>query len=222
MADGVHPADALPAKVIRSNCHWMPGRDHVGRAILHFSVGAMAVTATEPVDKWQLFGNFCLEHLLNKSYTQVNGICVVIDMGAVGFRQLLTFGGPADAKRGMGLWVGAFPTKLRKACILRCPSVARGLVNLCLSFVSKKIRDRIEMAVPAGTPLTYVVDGRKVTDDNEDGMGSIRGLAAAEVIPRQFAGLGGGKGGGGEEDWAKNENDWNGFVDRTWPGVAKE
>jgi len=138
---------------------------------------------------FQMFTMALVETLVNASYyTQSNGICLCVDLGGFKFSQSFSFMGVKDTKRGLAMFTGAYPVKLRKIIIVRMPSIAAGAVNLCMSFLDKKIKDRITIAPLAGAPLTYEVAGETVVDANEDGFGAVRENCEAASITRLVLG----------------------------------
>jgi len=105
------------------------------------------------VEEYQKMSMFLMERATDEAATQQRGIAVVVDFRGVRFSQLTSSLTLADVRRGVLLWKGAFPCRLRRIWLLDTPRGMHYLVAGVLQLLSPKLRQRVCMATRNGGGL---------------------------------------------------------------------
>ena len=70
------------------------------------------------------------------------GVTIVLDLQHVGLRHVTWFS-IDDIKRGIKMWQGTFPVKLRGIYFINVGTIVGGVISLGTSFLTSKMKDRI-------------------------------------------------------------------------------
>lgn len=154
------PSSAVE-KALRTGFHWLlrpqgprelQPRDWAGTgepgpaACLVFTMARLDPRVGS-VEDYQKMSTFLMEHATDDPATQRQGIAVVVDFRGVQLTRLSSILGMEDIRRGVSLWRGAFPCRLRRIWLLDPPAGIHFLASGVLRLLSPKVRDRIRIAV---------------------------------------------------------------------------
>jgi len=98
------------------------------------------------VQDYQKMSMFLMERATDDLETQQRGIAIVVDFRGMEFSRLISIVGVDDIRRGVLLWKGAFPCRLRRIWLLAPPSGIRFLTAGILQLLSPKVRNRVRIA----------------------------------------------------------------------------
>ena len=174
---------------LRTGLHWLVRRrgraaaaetEGAPEACLVFNMARLDL-AVCPVEAYQKMSMFLMERAIDSPAAQEHGIAVVVDFRGVQQGQLLRTVGMDDARRGVALWRGSFPCRLRRIWLVDPPAGMRWFIACVLRLLSPKMRERVRLAASSpGAPGA--------------GLGDLARDLSHLALPRDL-------GGGGEVDW---------------------
>merc|ERR1719401_1124245 len=127
-----------------------------------------------------------MEHATDDIATQERGVALILDNAGVELLPMLRIMSLSDMKRGVLMWKGAFPCRVRRLWILDAPKGSGKVVGAVLKLLAPKVQERIRFARRAdGTGLSSLVED----------------LGGIFMLPRSL---------GGEEDldWQASISTW--------------
>merc|ERR1719330_1187196 len=89
---------------------------------------------------------FLMERATDDPAVQQRGISLVVDFRGVQFSRFASIVRMDDVRRGVLLWKGAFPCRLRRVWLLDPPYGVHYMALGVLSLLSQKVRDRVRIA----------------------------------------------------------------------------
>lgn len=98
------------------------------------------------IAKYQESCMFLMEQATDSAATMERGIALVGDFRGMQLSRLFGFLGTGDIARGVALWKGAFPCRLRRIWLLDPPPGLQALTSLVSRLLSPKVRGRIRIA----------------------------------------------------------------------------
>jgi len=129
---------------LHSGMHWLlRGRDKADRAVIVYN-GALIDLAKAPISEYQKMGSFLMEQAMLSYSTQTNGVTFIADLRGSKFQ----FVSPSDMKRGVAMWAGAFPCKLKRIVVISPGGITHMLLDVVLGLLDEKIRNRVVVLKP--------------------------------------------------------------------------
>jgi len=89
--------------------------------------------------------------------TQSRGVLLIADLRGFKF----TLISPADIKRGVTMWAGAFPCKLKRVVVISPGGTVHMLLKMVLAFIPKKIQNRVVILDPMEAMVELVLEVNK-------------------------------------------------------------
>jgi len=114
-------------------------------ACLVFNMARLDVDAGS-IEDFQKMSMFLMERAVDRPEVQRGGIALVVDFRGVRLSRLLQLVGVEDMQRGVMLWKGAFPCRLRKIWLVCPPAGVQLITRAALQFLSSKVRKRVRLA----------------------------------------------------------------------------
>ena len=164
-----------------SGVHWiLPKRDKFDRVVIVLRPHKLNFRLL-PLEAYQLMGSFCTQW--STGITTSPGVdnipsadlyvSMIIDLSYMGIGNLTGFG-LTDIERGIRMWQGTFPLKLRAIYVINGGKILDGVINIALSFLTQKMKDRI---------VTFNTSDEESKRDFFDRLGG-----DLESIPRSWGG----------------------------------
>jgi len=124
---------------LHTGMHWLlRGRDNVGRAVVVYNAAKLDLQHA-PVGDYQQMGSFLMETAMLSHSTQTDGVMLIADLRGMEFKMF----SPADMKRGVRMWAGAFPCKLKRIVVISPGGMVHMILNMALGLLDEKIRNRV-------------------------------------------------------------------------------
>jgi hypothetical protein len=166
---------------LASGVHWiLPKRDKFDRVVIVLRPHKLNFRLL-PLEAYQLMGSFCTQW--STGITTSPGVdnipsadlyvSMVIDLSYMGIGNLTGFG-LTDIERGIRMWQGTFPLKLRAIYFINSGTILNGVINIATSFLTQKMKDRI---------VTFDIFGEESKRDFFDRLGG-----DLDAIPRSWGG----------------------------------
>lgn len=108
------------------------------------------------VEEYQKMSMFLMERATDNPATQRQGIALVVDFRGVQLSHLTRHLGMDDIRRGVFLWRGAFPCRMRRIWLVDPPAGIRLLTTSVLQLLSPKVRQRVCVATRASGGLAQL------------------------------------------------------------------
>jgi len=112
-------------------------------AVVVFNVSRLN-TSVCSVEEYQKFSTFIMERLTDDIEVQRRGISLIVDFGHNSFSKLSSLVALEDIKRGVRLWKGAFPCRLRGIWLVDTPGVLNLMLWSVLKMLSPTVRERVQ------------------------------------------------------------------------------
>eukprot|EP00658_Telonema_sp_P-2_P010072 TRINITY_DN13787_c0_g1_i2.p3 TRINITY_DN13787_c0_g1~~TRINITY_DN13787_c0_g1_i2.p3 ORF type:complete len:113 (-),score=21.32 TRINITY_DN13787_c0_g1_i2:464-802(-) len=109
-------------------------------------------TSKFSVEAYQKMGAFIAERAVDDLQAQTNGICLVVDLGRLTLSKMFRLCGLRDMNRGIAMWQGAFPCKLKRVFLLNVSFVTAGAVHVAKKLLTQKLARRCLPLRSAATP----------------------------------------------------------------------
>mmetsp|Transcript_58807 Transcript_58807/g.170612 ORF Transcript_58807/g.170612 Transcript_58807/m.170612 type:complete len:334 (-) Transcript_58807:89-1090(-) len=164
----ISAADVEPA--LRSGLHWLlypsaarrppapPADGEEGPAACLVFNMARLDTAISSVEGFQRMSTFLMERATDRPDVQRRGIAVLVDFRGVSFAGLLRSVSVDDAQRGVLLWKGAFPCRMRRIWLVQPAPGLHFVIRGILRLLGEKVRRRVRIAESAAAAARIADD----------------------------------------------------------------
>eukprot|EP00747_Dinoflagellata_sp_TGD_P181343 gnl/TRDRNA2_/TRDRNA2_35151_c0_seq1.p1 gnl/TRDRNA2_/TRDRNA2_35151_c0~~gnl/TRDRNA2_/TRDRNA2_35151_c0_seq1.p1 ORF type:complete len:336 (+),score=45.86 gnl/TRDRNA2_/TRDRNA2_35151_c0_seq1:69-1076(+) len=153
------PAHSI-ARALRTGMHWLfreqirkirlpwsgGGGDEVGPAACLVYNAARLDPAVCSVEEYQKMGTYLMERATDSPATQARGVALILDCFSVELAPILKILNMEDIRRGVLMWKGAFPCRLRRIWIVDAPLGAQPLATAVLQLLHPHVRERVRFA----------------------------------------------------------------------------
>lgn len=110
------------------------------------------------VEEFQKMGTFLMERVTDQLAVQQRGVALVVDCAGVELGSLLRTIGLADLRRGVLMWRGAFPCRLRRIWVLDAPGSASAICGALTRLLTPRVRKRIRFGCRTTDGLSELAD----------------------------------------------------------------
>lgn len=151
-------------RALRTGMHWLIQSRHLGQEAAapgaqawdgssgRGPAGCLVYNAASldpsicPIEEYQKMGSFLMEQATDNPTIQEQGIALIIDLAGVTISSMMRIMGLEDIRRGVLMWKGAFPCRLRRIWLVDAPRGSRPLTLPMLAMLAPKVRQRIRFA----------------------------------------------------------------------------
>lgn len=110
------------------------------------------------IEEYQKMGTFLMEQATDQLAVQQHGVALVVDCAGVELSCLLRTMGLADLRRGVLMWRGAFPCRLRRIWVLDAPGSAGTICRTLARLLAPRVRERIRFGCRTTGGLSELAD----------------------------------------------------------------
>lgn len=142
----------LPARPPSSQIsRWASGGgDELGpAACLVYNAGKLDPSVCS-IEEYQKMGTFLIEHATDGLACRDRGVALIVDCGGVDVAPMLRIMGLDDLRRGVLMWKGAFPCRLRRLWVVDAPSGSQVISTSILRMLAPRVRERVRFAYRSG------------------------------------------------------------------------